>query len=437
MDKFHIGKNGLPSICKAKQGNCPLGGEENHFNTKQEAYKAVENRLEEKYKTLSSEGKVAKYSKSDRVLEQEKFLRKNVPFINSGKIEFGVAKLSDKFDIEELERQINIKNVAKSSSQDGLYNLKYSSVAAALQQWNDVTLRTRGLVVNENNEIIARGFNKFFNLSEVQNMGIDVDLDEPGVVMDKLDGSLGLVYKHNGKWKVSTAGGLGSEQAIHATKIMNERYSKTEKIEGKTMLVEIIYPENRIVTDYGDKDDLFLLGGADNNGYWLSQEEFKYDGPRVDMKRGTIREALETKDPEDGTEGFIVRLDSGLMVKIKYPKYLQLHKAKFNFSRKNIWQSMVDNNFTETLALLPDEFQDEAKNIKKDIEKQQKDILNKVDDTISKIPSNIIERKDKAIWLNKNIKDNYIRSLAMTKELSGRPIEETILKNLKPNTKKR
>lgn len=431
MDKFHIGKNGLPSICKAKQGNCPLGGEENHFNTKQEAYKAVENRLDQQYNTLSSSEKVAKYPKSDRVLEQERFLRNAVPGLNSGEIEFGIAKLSDKFDIDELEKNIQMGNVLKSSTQDGLYNLKYSDYTAALRQWNDVTLRTRGLVVNEDNEIVARGFNKFFNLSEVQHMGIDVDLDEPGVIMDKLDGSLGLVYRHNGKWKVSTAGGLSSEQAIHATNVMNERYSDTEHVDGKTMLVEIIYPENKIVTNYGDKDDLFLLGGADNNGYWISKDEFNYTGPQVDMKRGTIREALNTRDPEDGTEGFIVRLDSGLMVKIKYPKYLELHKAKYSFSKKKIWESMIDGNFSETLASLPDEFHDDAKAMKKDIENKQKKILNSVDEEISRIPDSIIDRKSKAIWIQKNVKDKYIRSLVMAKELSGNPIEHSVLKRLK------
>lgn len=43
MSKFHINKHGVPAPCQAKKGNCPLGGDsgnENHFNTKEEAEQA-------------------------------------------------------------------------------------------------------------------------------------------------------------------------------------------------------------------------------------------------------------------------------------------------------------------------------------------------------------------------------------------------------------
>jgi hypothetical protein len=48
MAKFHINKHGVPAPCRAKSGNCPLGGEETHFNTKEEAQKS----LDEKNKKL-------------------------------------------------------------------------------------------------------------------------------------------------------------------------------------------------------------------------------------------------------------------------------------------------------------------------------------------------------------------------------------------------
>lgn len=34
---YHIKKDGTPDICRAKPGNCPLGGDENHFPTIEEA----------------------------------------------------------------------------------------------------------------------------------------------------------------------------------------------------------------------------------------------------------------------------------------------------------------------------------------------------------------------------------------------------------------
>lgn len=352
-----------------------------------------------------------------------------VTTINSGDIEFGNPLLAEKFDLEEFYNEVNEGNISRTAPVDGLVNYKYSPVAAALRKWNDNTVRARGLVVDEDDRIVARGFNKFFNLSEVQSFGVDVDLNENGLIMDKLDGSLGLAYKVGDAWRVSTAGSLTSDQARHATRIMNERYADTPYTPGKTMLVEIIYPENRIVTDYGDVDDLYLIGGADANGYWISPEDFEFAGPKVEHYRGTIGDVLNTADPEDGTEGFVIRLDSGLMVKVKHPKYLQLHRAKFLFSEKKVWEALKDGSFTEMLAILPDEFHDEAKSMKKKLEKQYDSVVSEVDDFVARVPDG--ERRDRAIWINENVDNAATRSLVMMKAVAGNDITPKVWDRIK------
>lgn len=42
MSKYHISKTGKPAICRAKDGNCPLGGADTHFATKDKAQKYIE-----------------------------------------------------------------------------------------------------------------------------------------------------------------------------------------------------------------------------------------------------------------------------------------------------------------------------------------------------------------------------------------------------------
>lgn len=37
MGKYHINKHGVPAPCKATKGNCPLGGEEQHFDSQEAA----------------------------------------------------------------------------------------------------------------------------------------------------------------------------------------------------------------------------------------------------------------------------------------------------------------------------------------------------------------------------------------------------------------
>lgn len=49
MNKFHINKHGVPAPCRAKKGNCPLGGDEQHFNTEKEAQDFADKQGEEKH----------------------------------------------------------------------------------------------------------------------------------------------------------------------------------------------------------------------------------------------------------------------------------------------------------------------------------------------------------------------------------------------------
>jgi hypothetical protein len=53
MSKFHINKHGVPAPCKAKPGNCPLGGDETHFGSREEAQEAINKINEEKHGLLS------------------------------------------------------------------------------------------------------------------------------------------------------------------------------------------------------------------------------------------------------------------------------------------------------------------------------------------------------------------------------------------------
>lgn len=52
MTKFHIGKNGKPSQCSAKEGNCPFASESEHYNSKKEAEQAIYKKLDKEIDTL-------------------------------------------------------------------------------------------------------------------------------------------------------------------------------------------------------------------------------------------------------------------------------------------------------------------------------------------------------------------------------------------------
>lgn len=52
MTKFHINKHGLPAPCKAESGNCPLGGDDQHFKTQEDAQIYADKVNSDKYSIL-------------------------------------------------------------------------------------------------------------------------------------------------------------------------------------------------------------------------------------------------------------------------------------------------------------------------------------------------------------------------------------------------
>lgn len=46
---YHIKKDGTPGVCHAKNGNCPLGGPQSHFETLEGANEEAQSRLEKQY----------------------------------------------------------------------------------------------------------------------------------------------------------------------------------------------------------------------------------------------------------------------------------------------------------------------------------------------------------------------------------------------------
>lgn len=49
MTKYHIKKDGTPGVCRAKNGNCPLGGSESHYDSMEDAQAAAQEKMENEF----------------------------------------------------------------------------------------------------------------------------------------------------------------------------------------------------------------------------------------------------------------------------------------------------------------------------------------------------------------------------------------------------
>lgn len=276
-----------------------------------------------------------------------------------------MSKLDDLFDLLDLKAAIAggyVRRQVHPTLPLAIYN--YAELTQFERAWSPVTRTCRGLIAHaETGEVLARPFRKFHNHDEPD--APTFELDEPVIVTDKLDGSLGIVYPTgDGGHAVATRGSFASEQAQHATAVWQARYADHVQVPADvTPLFEIIYPANRIVVDYQGLDDLVLLGGVQiSTGEPLAPdyvaELLDWRGPVTEtFTYRTFGEALQS-EPRPGREGYVIRsLRSAETVKFKQAEYVRLHKIVTGLNARGVWEALGEGRTAaDLIADLPDEF---------------------------------------------------------------------------------
>jgi RNA ligase len=234
--------------------------------------------------------------------------------------------------------------------------------------WDEVTLSCRGLVTDDRAVVFARPFKKFFNIEEGKHIPTS-SFD----VYEKMDGSLIIVFWYNGGWVVASRGSFTSEQAVAASKIFFDKLDHNFSI-GITYLFEFTAKWNRIVVDYGDEDNLTLLGAIrtdDETEATYEQLEMIARGANCDVVKryDGIKDYSTLKGIiKDNQEGFVIRFSNGDRMKIKGEEYLRLHKVMTNLSTTAVWEVLSNGgSMDDLLKDVPDEFYDKIKDYEKSL----------------------------------------------------------------------
>ena len=304
----------------------------------------------------------------------------------------------------------------------GLFIYNYTNKAQYDRIWNEITLQCRGLILDADLNIVSRPFKKFFNLEELPPSEIP---DEPFEVHEKMDGSLGILYWLDDAPYIATRGSFTSDQAVHASKILNEKYPHTfNKLDrGVTYLFEIIYPENKIVVDYGNQDDLTLLAIIDNNtGEDLPISEIGFP---VVRKYDSFNDlSLLQCINDESKEGFVIRFKNGLRVKVKFAEYLRLHRIITGVSNVVIWEHLAEGKgFEELLDKVPDEFYEWVKKTIDDLKSQYNAILTDSQNSFKQLDT----RKETALYFQTQKYPAVLFAM-----LDGKPYDKIIWKMVKP-----
>lgn len=251
-----------------------------------------------------------------------------------------------------------------------LYN--YTKKCEFEQHWIPETLSARGTIFDlQTGKVVARAFDKFFNVNQRDETKVE-NLPKYGpIVSHKEDGSLGIGFPYRGGYRIATRGSFYSDQAIEANQMLNaeELYDMTEWPTDWTPLFEIIYPENRIITDYGQERKLVLIAARN-----IHTDEFMEPTQLIeyatkcgfttptfimsdnDFGGHTVARLLELQATLPGdNEGYVARWGQ-LLVKFKGDRYMELARFKANLGPLAIWEAIRNKTITQLMEKCPDEF---------------------------------------------------------------------------------
>lgn len=295
----------------------------------------------------------------------------------------------------------------------------------------------RGLIVDADGTIVARPWEKFFNYN--QDEAGDIWKFSPYVeVTDKVDGSAGILYIDGiGRPKIATRGSFESDMALHATEVFKTKYADVCNLDATkhtTFMFEIVYPDNVIVLNYGDLDDLILLGAVNiDNGHYIGPKAAKdilnWPGPVTKVfKYKTMKEALQAP-PRPNAEGLCVRfIDHNTIVKIKQEDYVRLHSVIYSTTERRIWDFMMDKvTLEEILEPLPDEMYEWVKNTHTNLMRKYNGLLIRATLDVEAILMNGGDRAEMARFAKEIGASTLVFSI-----MDGKDTHKQIMKMIKP-----
>ena len=342
-----------------------------------------------------------------------------------------------KINLEELNKRVEQKLITKQKHPEfpiWIYN--YSQSCQFSKAWDEYTMMCRGLILDEAGNVISRPFRKFFNLDELESVGLKLP-NEPFEVREKYDGSLGISYWWNGEIYLATRGSFISEQAIMGTKLLNQRDKMKYPLSSRwTYLFEIIYPENRIVVDYKGESKLVLLAIRTVDDGNMSAEVAleniaEFCGFEV-AKKIDADDFTKLKElAKPNSEGFVIKFESGFRVKVKFDEYVRLHRIMTGVNARRVWEVLrAGDNLNEFLQGVPEEFEKWITDQKNLLMGQYKEVENKALDIFDNLRA-IEPRKNYALAV---METNKELSSILFKMKDEQNYAELIWKMIKPES---
>ncbi|NUQ95356.1 MAG: polynucleotide kinase [Streptomyces sp.] len=363
-----------------------------------------------------------------------------------------MTTLDDLFPADDLTAAIGAGHVTRKAHPTlPLSILTYTRECQYGHIWTPVTMRCRGLIVDDDADIvIALPFPKIFvtAMHGVHDFAPPLPA-EPFEIFEKADGSLIIVFHYNDRWHAASKGSFISEQAQWAQGRLDA--ADLSGLDPKlTYLAEAIYPANRIVVDYGQREELMLLAAyrpADGTEEPLSAvaPHWKPIGPAVrswglsddlaELEQLAAASATLDRAAADGTdeEGYVIRFTSGQRAKVKLSAYLTLHKLFTGTNERTIWEVLASGQDPAVLFdQVPDEFADWARTIEATLREEHARIVDKAVASYADVMAALPAEPDRKTFALEAVKSPYKSALFLIHDGRDAAVSDWAWKQIKP-----
>jgi len=221
----------------------------------------------------------------------------------------------------------------------------------------------RGLIFDADGNLMSRPFHKFFNVNEREETQThEIDMSQPHVIMEKMDGSMIRPILVDGYMRLATKMGvttvaMQAEAWLAAQDPALKAWLRQCVEDCVTPIFEWISPFNQIVLAY-EEADLVYLGTRDNatGGYVMDKSCPFTAVPQYGRVTGNLGSYIDRQREAEGREGDIIRFADGHMLKVKNDWYVRIHKTidRVKFDR-NIVDLIINEDVDDVIPMLPQE----------------------------------------------------------------------------------
>lgn len=332
------------------------------------------------------------------------------------------------FTLEKIQRELDAWNIVSQrhpSKDITLYN--YTRQCQYEGNWNEVTLMCRGLVLDDEQNVVCRCMGKFFNWDEQQ-----VEYQEPFKLREKMDGSCVMLFYYDG-WMTCTRGSFNSDQAIDGFKILlTTPYVDIESLpKNHTYVFEYIHPDNQIVVDYKGEIAMYYLTSYNNDSF-KEVDSCSFFPKSVSFIWEFDKEGMiELRDKDEKNKEWYVWVDANWnKFKIKFDNYVQLHRFVSNLTDYSIRQMMYQwMSKKEIVQQCPDELYEWAEEVIDWLTKKASEIFDEVYEVKEEWKDKT--RKEIALWLR-----NYRWRWLVFAMIDKKNVNQMIMKAIVPMKKK-